>query len=178
MAAAIVLGGGCSRTDQPQSAASDTPILIEPRVAVGRIHAGMSARDVIQQFGEPNRRTANAIEYTPLGFAVMPDKDGIVQVVMCGDVTGINGPLVNRFNGRTKEGIGLKSTREDLIKAYGEPTSSEKLRGGTESISYDSLGMTFTLESGRIYHMIVRLEPAREKLTDVTLEPVQNGAGK
>jgi hypothetical protein len=102
---------------------------------------------------------------------VMPNAEGIVQVVMCGDVTGLGGPLVKAFTGHTKEGIGLTSTREELLKAYGEPSSSEKLRGGTESIRYDRLGITFTLEAGKVYHMIVRLALQSDPDRSVTLEP-------
>jgi len=153
----------------PASANANPPILIEPGVAVGKVRAGMRSEAVIAQLGEPQRRTANALEYTSLGFAVMPGPDGIIQVVMCGDVTGLNGPLVKAFNGRTKEGIGLNSTREDLVKAYGQPSSGEKLRGGMESLRYDSLGITFTLEGGKVFHMIVRLG-AQEPDRTVTIE--------
>ena len=145
-------------------------MVIEPNVAVGKIRTGMLIQDVISQLGEPQRRTANSLEYTRLGFAVMPAPDGIVKVVMCGDVTGINGPLVKAFSGRTKEGIGLNSTRDELIKAYGEPSSGEKLVGGTESLRYNPLGITFTLEGGRIYHMIVRLRGTQEPDRSVTIE--------
>jgi hypothetical protein len=138
-------------------------MVIEPNLAVGKIRVGMRAEDVIKLFGEPQRRTANAIEYTDLGFAVMPSPDGIVQVVMCGDVTGLNGPLVNAFTGRTREGIGLRSTREELLKVYGQPSVEEKLRGNTESLRYDPLGITFTLENGKVYHMIVRLRTEQQQ---------------
>lgn len=168
----------CSQEADEGNASGNPPLAIEPRVACGKVHAGMRTEDVLKQLGEPQRCTANALEYTRLGFAVMPGQDGIVRVVMCGDVTGLNGPLVNAFTGRTKEGIGLKSKREDLIKAYGEPSSSEKLIGGTESIRYDSLGITFTLEAGKIYHMIVRLQPAPESLPTVTLEPAPPATAK
>src|SRR5438270_1601157 len=155
---AVVLGVvlvGCSNdspTDGPQA---NGPMLIEPNLAVGKVRAGMHIEEVIAQLGQPQRRSANALEYTRLGFAVMPGQDGVVQVVMCGDVTGLRGPLVKAFTGRTKEGIGLKSTRQEVVKAYGEPTSSEKLPGGTESMRYNQLGITFTLEAGKVYHMIV-----------------------
>jgi len=94
----------------------------------------------------------------------------VVQVVMCGDVTGINGPLVKAFTGRTKEGIGMNSSREEVIKAYGEPTSSEKFIGGIESLQYAPLGITFTLERGRVHHMIVRLR-SQESDRTVNLAP-------
>jgi len=145
-------------------------MLIEPKVAVGRVRAGMRVEDVVAQLCDPQRRTANALEYTRLGFAVMPGPDGTVQVVMCGDVTGINGPLVKAFTGRTPQGIGLNSSREDLLKAYGQPTSDEQLRGGTESMRYVPLGITFTLEGGKVYHMIVRLATDAPPDRSVTIE--------
>src|SRR5207245_10373257 len=106
-------------------------------------------------------------------FAVLPDSNGVVSIVMCGDVTGIHGPFVKAFSGRTKEGIGMLSTRADLLKAYGEPTESEKFRGGLASIKYQPLGITFTLEGGKIDHMIVRLGAPSETNRSVTMEPAQ-----
>jgi hypothetical protein len=173
--AGFLTGLGCSeRTEQ----AANPPVQIEPNLAVGPIRAGMRVEEIIARLGEPDRRTANALEFTHLGFAVMPNAEGVVQVVMCGDVTGINGPLVKAFTGRTKEGIGLSSTREELVRAYGPPSSSEKMRGGTESVRYDSLGITFTLEAGKVYHMIVRLTGPPAPDRSVTLEPVPSTTQK
>lgn len=146
-------------------------MMIEPSLSVGKIRIGTAVRQVIADLGEPQRRTANALEYPRLGLAIMP-ADGVVQVVMCGDVMGINGPYVKAFKGRTKEGIGMRSTREELVKAYGEPSESEKMRGGIESMKYPQLGITFTLEGGRVYHMIVRFPEAQEPDRSITLEPV------
>lgn len=161
----------CSDNQELNKAGAFPALTIEPNIAVGTIKAGMHVKDVVAQMGEPERRTANALEYTHLGFAVMPSPDGVVQVVMCGDVTGLRGPLVKAFTGKTKEGIGLGSTKDELLKAYGEPNSAEKLRGGAESIRYDNLGMTFTLEGGKVYHMIVRLQGPPVPDRTVSLEP-------
>lgn len=163
---------GCSERSESSVSQSNPPLLIDPKISVGPIRSGMRVADVVAQLGEPQRRTANALEYTRLGFAVMPNPEGVVQVVMCGDVTGLGGPLVRAFTGRTKEGIGLGSTRADLVKAFGEPSSSEKLAGSTESIRYNSLGMTFTLEGGKVYHIIVRLPPPEQPERTITLEPL------
>lgn len=162
---------GCSEDSSSVMTATNPPMLIEPKVAVGKVRAGMGIPEVVAQLGEPQRRTANALEYTKMGFAVMPATDGTIRVVMCGDVTGLNGPLVKAFTGRTREGIGLTSTRDDLLKAYGPPNSDEKLIGGAESMRYDLLGMTFTLEGGKVYHMIVRLGSNEPPDRSVTLEP-------
>jgi len=166
--------GACSResTDAGRTP-PNPPLLIEPNACVGQIRAGMTVQQVVQQLGEPQRRTSTALEYTRLGFAVLPGPGGIIQVVMCGDVIGMNGPLVDAFTGRTKEGIGMKSTREEILRAYGEPAESKKFPGGLESMHYPNLGMTFTLEGGRVHHMIVRFPLPSEPDRTITLEPAQ-----
>ena len=70
---------------------------------------------------------------------------------------------MKNFTGRTRERIGLGSTRDELLKAYGEPTTDEKFPGARESMKYDPLGMTFSLESGKVHHMIVRLGGAEPR---------------
>jgi hypothetical protein len=173
--AVALCGVGCSEKSEQaraQSSTANVTMLIVPNASVGKVHDGMTIKDVMGELGEPQRRIGNAIEYPKLGFAVLPGPEGLVRVVMCGDVTGINGPFVKAFTGRTKEGVGMYSTREDLLKAYGEPTNDEKLRGGQESITYQPLGITFTLEGGKVHHMIVRFTPPQEPgQTTVTLEP-------
>jgi hypothetical protein len=168
----LFLAGCCEKaaSDSTVSPGTNSVMLIEPNPSVGKIHAGMTKDQVIAELGQPGRQTANALEYPRLGLAVMPGPDGVVQVVMCGDVTGINGPFVKAFTGRTKEGIGMTSTRDELIKAFGEPSGAEKMRLGLESISYPSLGLTFTLEGGKVHHIIVRLR-APEPDRTITIEP-------
>jgi len=158
LAAASLLIPACSNDEPAKPATENPPMLIQPGVSVGKVRAGMTVDEVRRQLGDPQRSTPNALEYTRLGFAVMPGSDGIVQVVMCGDVTGNSGPLVKRFTGRTKEGIGLGSTREDLIKTYGEASKDERFPGARESLKYEQLGITFSLEAGKVHHMIIRLK--------------------
>jgi hypothetical protein len=161
LAAAVVLSAaGCSKQSNPGSGggATNPSLLIVPHVSVGPIHSGMTVAQVLKELGEPQRRTGNALEYTRLGFAVVPGPQGLVQVVMCGDVMGANRPVAKAFTGRTEAGIGINSSREQLIKVYGEPSKSQNFPGGTEGLTYDSLGITFTLEAGKVYHMIVRLD--------------------
>lgn len=177
-AATVLLSAGCANdSDQAASGAvaTNTPILIEPNMSVGKVRAGMTLSQVVAELGEPPRRTATALEYPQLGFAVLPGPDDLAQVVMCGDVTGINGPFVKAFRGQTKEGIGMNSTREQVIRAYGEPTQAEKMRAGIESLKYQGLGITFTLEGGKVHHMIVRLRSPQEPDRTVTLEPAPPG---
>lgn len=165
LSAALVAGlllaiSACSDTSSPPpgpAAGTDAAMLIEPKVSVGKIHAGMTREQVVAELGPPERQTATALEYPRLGLAVMPGPDGVIRVVMCGDVTGINGPFVKAFKGRTKENIGMNSTRGEIITAYGEPGESEKMHLGLESLKYPDLGFAFTLDAGKVHHIIVRL---------------------
>src|SRR5262245_54876657 len=158
-----VLVASCSdETPAPLQTTTNPSMVIEPRESVGRIRAGMKVADVIAAYGEPQRRTANALSYPRLGFAVMPGPDEVVQVVMCGDVTGPNGPLVKAFTGRTKQGIGMGSTREQIIAAYGEPSETQQLISRRQVLKYNDLGITFSLERGAVHHMIVRLSAPSE----------------
>jgi hypothetical protein len=151
--------------------ATGTPMVIAANLSVGSVRAGMNLKEVVAALGEPQRRTANALEYTGQGFAVVPDRSGIVQFVMCGDVMGIKGPLVKAFTGRTKEGIGMNSTRDELVAALGQAAAVERLPGGQESLRYDALGLKFTLQSGKVHHIVVRLQGPLPPDRTVSLEP-------
>jgi hypothetical protein len=169
-----VSGAGCSDKSEQHARAqpgTNVVMLIEPNLGVGNVRAGMTVTQIIAELGEPQRRTANSLEYTGLGLAVLPGPDGVVQVVMCGDVTGINGPFTKAFKGRTREGLGMYSSREEIVKALGQPSERQQLRGGLESLNYEDAGITFTLEGGKTHHMIVRLRGNTPPGAPVTLEP-------
>ncbi len=158
--ALAVASPGCSREAERTAAdqsVTNAPALIVPHMSVGQIKAHMTMQQVVGAVGEPRNKTANAWDYPQLGLAVMP-KDGVVLAVLCGDVTGINGSYVKVFSGRTKEGIGLRSTRDEVLKAYGPPTETQGKPGGLESLKYVNIGITFNLEGGKVHHMIVLLD--------------------
>src|SRR5947207_14342107 len=83
----ITCASSCSE-ESGQSSAGTAPMVIEPHASVGKIRAGMTQAQVLAELGQPQLKTANALEYTKLGFAVLPGSNGVVQAVMCGDVTG------------------------------------------------------------------------------------------
>jgi outer membrane protein assembly factor BamE (lipoprotein component of BamABCDE complex) len=174
-AALILISAGCSEDQVIISDPEDTREagLIEPGKAVGGIRIGMTVRDVIEAFGEPDRRTSNALEYLKRGFAVMPDAQGVVRVVMCGDVTGLGGPLVKRFAARTTSGIGMGSTREEVLRVFGQPTVEETHMGSRESLDYRELGVTFSIEQGKVHHIIVRLGEEYQPTTAIEVDHEQ-----
>jgi hypothetical protein len=125
---------------------------IVPGVGVGPVNFGMTMDEVKQALGEPDRTTGKALEYLSLGMAVIPSKrDGTVGVIMIGDGSGSY--LVDRFRGATKEGIRMKSTRQEIVAAYGEPERAETEASGVEVLQYDSGRTRYTLKDGYLAHI-------------------------
>jgi RNA polymerase sigma factor (sigma-70 family) len=125
-------------------------ILITPGVSVGKVKVGMTEDDVIAALGQPERKQGEVLIYDKrFGFSVVCSRQKIVGAVFCG------GPV--DFKGRTKEGIGIDSSRADLVKAFGQPTSAEPWAGGQEQWEYKQFGLTFTLQNGKVFHIIVNL---------------------
>ena len=149
---AAFLTTSCSRSPGPASAGVAMDIV--PGVGVGPIKFGMTMDAVKQALGEPDRAPGRALEYLSLGLAVIRSKrDGTVGAIMMGDGNGSY--LVDRFKGVTKEGICMKSTRQEITVAYGEPESAESEDTGVEVLQYDSGRTRYTLKDGRLVHIVL-----------------------
>jgi type II secretion system protein G len=143
----------------PSDDAADS-YLIEPHLGVGKIRAGMTAQQVIEQFGQPGSlgmNLTNILSYYTLGFSAWVGRDGFVMRVLCGSPTTNDDRGARAFKGRTKEGIGMGSTRADLVKAFGEP-SSVRNDGAREFLSYRDSGLAFTLTGGAVHQITVDLQ--------------------
>jgi len=81
----------------------------------------------------------------------MPGSGGVVHSV------GVRPP----FAGRTKEGIGMGASRADIIKAYGEPTAAKPIPPNSEVLRYESLGVRFQLEDGKVDLIVVTFKTAK-----------------
>jgi hypothetical protein len=141
--------------------AADTnqPTIIIPNVSVGPVKTHMTDAKLLATLGTPDKKsgkTASIWEYTRYGFAVFTSPKG-VALVMCGDSSGLGTPLSQAFTARTREGIGLGSTRDEIIRALGQPTLARPGNAeGQEELIYQSLGLTFHLDNThKAFHLIV-----------------------
>lgn len=141
-------------TAQPEQ--QDT-LLIVPWVSVGKVTKYMTTNEVESVLGKPEKWQGAMMVYDrSLGMSVAQTKRG-AMVVFCGD-SSLKYPGVKAFKGRTKEGIGMLSTRAEVIKALGQPPTSQASYAGDviqEQLEYKTLGLTFTLESGKVIHILV-----------------------
>ncbi len=170
VAAAVLIVGGVATvalsdgTNKSETINSDSQPseLIVPGQSVGKVHDGMTINQVIEKLGEPDKRSAYILEYTRFGFAVIANRNELVRAVWCGDSSGLpNSSLVKAFTARTKEGIGMDSSKADIVRVYGETTKSippppgQQNLPGRESLVYSKLGLTFSLADGKVHHIIV-----------------------
>jgi hypothetical protein len=134
---ATILVGACSVRSQS--------VTIEPGIAVGSVHSGMTMQQVIAKLGQPDQTNDSVLVYSHLGLQVAPGNGEVVHRVT----------VEHPFTGRSKEGIGIGSSRADVIKAYGEPTVAKPGTAGYEFLRYSKLGLVFQLHDGKVDMMSV-----------------------
>ena len=164
--AALVVGGAIpiimaqtqnNPTNSTPGLAANDSTLIVPGRSVGEVRKGMTAEQVEAALGKPDRKSGKnggIWEYTRFGFAVFTTPVG-VPVVMCGDSSGADSALAKAFKARTKENIGMGSTRAEVLKAFGEPTTTEQLPPKSEVLEFKAIGLRFSLLDGKVHHIIV-----------------------
>jgi hypothetical protein len=139
---------GCSKTPKPnpkESVVVTTDMLIEPHVGVGPIRIGASTDNAIAALGQPDARSKKTVLiYHSFGVEVIAGTNLAVRQVF----------LKPPFSGKTKEGIGLGSTRESVIAKLGTPTKSEK-DASDESLQFDSGGLRLFLKQGKVVYIQV-----------------------
>ena len=129
-------------------------ILIVPAAGVGQVMKGMTTDEVEAVLGKPEKKQGlTLIYYQRLGMSVSANKSGVVAV-FCGG-SSLRDPGVKTFRGHTKEGIGMRSSRAEVINALGQPTAVEPWSVGQEKLEYRNLGLTFILDTGMVVNMLV-----------------------
>lgn len=135
-------------------------LIIEPLVGIGSVQFGMSESEIIEHFGRPDKVMAegtklNYVSSKGLSFTV--DSELGLQKIQCWSE---NWPTklpfdVTTFAGRTKEGIGIGSTREQIVAAYGQPdrTGTDANKGVIQNLEYDKLRIKFSLWQDKLISM-------------------------
>jgi RNA polymerase sigma factor (sigma-70 family) len=138
----------------------DEPMLIVPKVSVGKLKGAMTTNEVEAILGKPDRWQGTTMVYERrYGIYVEESTIGLVAV-SCG-LRPSAPATAKQFRGKLKEGIVIGSTRDEVINALGKPYSELPMRSGKwqgVDLNYRSLGIQFVLESGKVRSMLVFLD--------------------
>jgi hypothetical protein len=148
---------GCGK-----KAAEDEPadkLIIEASVGIGPVQFGVSQEKVIEHFGRPDKifegKVTKLSYVRSRGLTFAFDAELGMQEISCWS-EGMLPSRVTTFAGKTKEGIGIGATQEEIVAAYGPPDStSTDSRGIIENLHYDKPNAKFSLKEGRLMSMIL-----------------------
>lgn len=130
---------------------------IVPGTSVGKVMAGMSTDELLLALGQPATRLGKnetGWDYPNYGLTVISSVSGVAEVI-CGDASGTNNLSVKACKARTEEGVGMGSTRSEIVQAFDQPETIELLNDGREQLQYKAIGLTLTLKEGKVIHIIV-----------------------
>jgi hypothetical protein len=167
VAAALLIATGCSKQKPPTESEPTTPevkvkppVLIEPNAGVAKVQKGMTKEQVEATIGKPEKINSKWWFYLDRGMVVAFGDNGVLFNIKC------FGP----FAGVTKDGIGIGSTRAELLAAFGNPSEEKHLKGsgsgavisgsarGTfDNLWFASLRISFDLRDDKVTSFIVHL---------------------
>jgi len=156
MVSLLTLVGCGKKVDEDESR---DELIIEALVGIGPVRFGMSKGKIIEHFGQPDKvmtkgTKLNYVSSRGLSFTV--DAELGVQEISCWS-EGMLPSHITTFAGRTKEGVGIGSTREQITAAYGQPDrTSTGSKGIIQNLHYDKLSAKFSLKEDKLISMILR----------------------
>jgi hypothetical protein len=164
---ALLIAAGCSKQKPPTESKpaapevdSKPPVLVHPNSGVDKVQKGMTKEQVETAMGKPEKINSKWWFYMDRGMVVAFGDNGVLFNIKC------FGP----FAGVTKEGIGIGSTRAELLAAYGNPSQEKQFQGsgsgavipgsakGTfDNLWFASLRISFDLQNDKVTSFIVHL---------------------
>lgn len=118
-------------------------VSVEPESLAG-LEVGAYNDEVPATWGAPATRSFQ-LEPAPTRLARYPN--GIVTVSLGDEIRLL--AATRSYPGKTRAGIGIGQTRQDVEARYGPPTEVLPISGG-ENLVYASRGVTFSLQAGRV----------------------------
>lgn len=135
----------------PAGAAANK-FIVEPGVGIGEVHFGDRLDKAKQIMGKPTFQQENVLQYSGLAITA---RDGNVLMIACGDMNKPDSKHVKECPYKTTEGIGMGSSMQEVIQAYGEPVRKRVNRviPGAVTIGYSAKGMSIGLHNDKVYFM-------------------------
>jgi hypothetical protein len=114
----------------------------------------MSREEVKAAAGEPDKVIEQKWAYSADSVSLSFSAEGRVVMIEAGLGPPWKGSPPNSFQGRSEAGIGVGSTREAVLVAFGTPRSSSE-HEGLEALYYRELGLVLGLWNGEVVSIYV-----------------------
>jgi outer membrane lipoprotein-sorting protein len=140
----------------PKKSELKAPEII-PGVGLGPVRFGMSREEIEKHFGKPDRYENNktTLIYHSRGFVLYVNpRRGLINI-HCMSQT-MNLFKVREFAGKTKEGIGIGSSLQDLEKVFGKPERDEGHDPMNKRLIYTKRGLDIDLFQDKVIGILMR----------------------
>jgi hypothetical protein len=135
-----------------EGAAENRPFKWDVNEGMLGVGFGMPSQEVLELLGKPSERIGNAWQYHKLGIAISFDEHERVISFLAGDGGGDSEAWLSKaFKGITEKGIKMGSTEEEVIRAYGSPTSRQTDPGVRLLYSSPGQRLGFSFRSGKVF---------------------------
>jgi len=139
-----------SISPETQAEESGNDLLIQPGIGVGKVTFGMTVAEMKDILGKPDvEATGISYLYSSLGIEIIAIDKATIDRIYCGNPENEKAPRITVLEQackfKTAEGIGIGSTEDQIIEAYGEPTARRDNR-----LMYRDKRMSFTVVEDKV----------------------------
>ncbi len=133
--------------------------IVTPGVGIGAAKFGMTRAEVEKALGQPDATEPQGknghvqMKYGSRGFFLDVHPTRGLVIIQCFSQK-VFATRIRDFGGKTDKGIALGSSSADIVKAYGAADRKE-LRENMTDLSYNKLGIDFTLAYDKLVQMFV-----------------------
>jgi hypothetical protein len=131
---------------------------IKPGVGLGPIKFGMPKDEVERILGKPDteetRGKATSMNYLSRGYGLHVTPQRGVWSIYCYTQEAF-AVKARSFQGKSAEGIGMGSSQEQIVKAYGKPDRAEMNGPQTTYLTYNRLNLSFTLFNDKVVQLMM-----------------------
>lgn len=161
---AIGLIAGCAGEVPSRTEAASIDWQLVPGERIGPVRLGMSAFEVTSALGSPESTAHGPFEYLALNLAVIFTAEGRVEAILCGYGYGDDldpPPNGHRCRPLSPDGIGIGSTRAQVVERFGQPEFDPTTPDGTGTLMYRrTRGVEFVLRDDKVSAVGVFAPPA------------------
>jgi predicted esterase len=130
---------------------------IVPLSGIGDIRFRMNKNKIINEFGQPQRINDNKLFYLSHGLQLsLSPKDESLMAIACGATNETDKDMIRLCDCKTSKGIGMGSSREDVVKAYGKSSSEVPVQENVTMMFYDNIKAQFVVTDNKVTYMIFK----------------------